>query len=404
MGPLAGIRIIDMTTVLMGPSATQMLGDMGADVIKVEPPEGDVVRQIAPARHHGMGAMFLANNRSKRSICLDLKTAGGRDALLALARDAAALVYNVRPAAMARLGLGYEALRAVNPSLVYAGLYGFGQDGPYAAKPAYDDLIQGGSGLSALFEQSGSDGPRYVPQAVADRVVGLVGSNAILAALMHRERTGQGQQVDVPMFETMASFVMSDHMQGLAFRPAMDQGGYARQLSPYRKPYRTADGHVCALVYTDAQWQRFTAAVGRPELLENPHYATFAMRAQHIDEVYATIEEIFTERTSAEWLELLDSIDVPTMPLHDLVSIAQDPHLVATGLFVDVEHPTEGPIRSIRLPATFSGTPVEIGRLAPQLGEHGAEVLREAGYDDAGIASLQAEGALFTADRRESRA
>ncbi|HMT44032.1 MAG TPA: CoA transferase [Chakrabartia sp.] len=395
MGPLSGIRVIDMTTVLMGPSATQLLGDMGADVIKVEAPEGDLVRQIAPARHDGMGALFLNANRSKRSICLNLKHEGGRAALLALARGADALIYNVRPQAMARLGLDYEAVRAAKPSIVYAGLYGFGQDGPYAAKPAYDDLIQGASGLASLFARGTGDEPRYVPQAVSDRVVGLAAFGAICAALVHQARTGEGQRVDVPMFETMAGFVMADHAGGLTFDPPLGEAGYPRQLSPLRKPYRTLDGHVCALVYTDTQWQRFLAAVGREELLDDPRYATFPMRAANIDVVYATFEEIVAGRTTQDWLALFDEIDIPSAPLHTLESIADDPHLRATGFFETVEHPSEGTVRMMKQPSTFSATPSAPERLAPRQGEHGAEILAEAGFDETAIADLAASGAYL---------
>src|SRR5262245_26006020 len=252
MGPLKGIKVIDMATVLMGPFATQALGDYGADVVKVEPPEGDGRRQIGPTRHAGMGPVFLNTNRSKRSICLDLKKPAGRDAVLRLLRTADVLVYNVRPQAMARLQLGYDVVSKVNPRLVYAGVFGFGQDGPYAAKPAYDDLIQGATALPALMAQTSEDGvPRYVPNALVDRIVGLTAVGAICASLVHRDRTGQGQRVDIPMFETMASFVMGDHMGGLTYDPPLDKDGYARHLSRDRRPYKTSDGYICVIVYNE---------------------------------------------------------------------------------------------------------------------------------------------------------
>ena len=238
MGPLEGIKVIDMTTVLMGPYATQMLGDYGADVIKVESLDGDVTRQIGPTRHPGMGPVFLNTNRSKRSICLDLKKPAGRDAVLRLISSADVLVYNVRPQAMARLQLGYDEVSKINPRLVYAGVFGFGQDGPYAAKPAYDDLIQGATALPALMAQTSDGVPRYVPNALVDRIVGLTAVGAICASLVHRDRTGRGQRVDIPMFETMASFVMGDHMGGLTYEAPLDRGGYARHLSPDRRPYK----------------------------------------------------------------------------------------------------------------------------------------------------------------------
>ena len=266
MGPLEGIKVIDMTSVLMGPYATQMLGDYGADVIKIETPDGDVTRQIGPTRHPGMGPVFLNTNRSKRSICLDLKKPAGRDAVLRLIATADVLVYNVRPQAMARLQLGYDVVAKVNPRLIYAGVFGFGQDGPYAAKPAYDDLIQGATALPALMAQTSDGVPRYVPNALVDRIVGLTAVGAICASLVHRDRTGRGQRVDIPMFETMAGFVMGDHMGGLTYEPPLDKGGYARHLSRDRRPYKTSDGYICVIVYNDKQWENFFEATGRDDL------------------------------------------------------------------------------------------------------------------------------------------
>jgi crotonobetainyl-CoA:carnitine CoA-transferase CaiB-like acyl-CoA transferase len=314
---------------------------------------------------------------------------------MALVRGADALIYNVRPQAMARLGLGYEEVRAVRPSIVYAGLYGFGQEGPYAAKPAYDDLIQGASGLASLFARGTDDQPRYVPQAVSDRVVGLAAVGSICAALVHQARTGEGQRVDVPMFETMAGFVMADHAGGLAFEPPLGEAGYPRQLSPLRKPYRTLDGHVCALVYTDAQWQRFLAAVNREDILEDERFASFAMRSHHIDVVYAAFEQIVATRSTHDWLTLFDEIDIPSAPMHTLESIGDDPHLREVGFFEAVSHSSEGELRLMKPPATFSGTPLSTQRLAPRKGEHGAEILAEAGYDAAAVAELEASGAYL---------
>ncbi|MGP9811437.1 CaiB/BaiF CoA transferase family protein [Rhodopseudomonas sp. NSM] len=394
MGPLAGVKIVDMTSVLMGPYATQMLGDYGADVIKIESPDGDVTRQIGPARHPGMGPVFLNANRSKRSICIDLKHAAGRDAALRLIAGADVLVYNVRPQAMARLKLGYDDVAPINPRLIYAGLFGFGQDGPYAAKPAYDDLIQGATALPALNARIGDGMPRYVPNALVDRVVGLTAVGAICASLVHRDRTGQGQRVDIPMFETMASFVMGDHLGGLTYEPPLDRGGYARHLSPDRRPYRTADGYICAMVYNDKQWVSFLRAVGRDDLLADERYTSFARRALNIDVVYAELARIFQTRTTAEWTELLDAADVPAMRMHDLETMLDDPHLLATDFFPVVAHPSEGPIRDMKVSATWSATPVERQRLAPRLGEQGAEILGEVGYSDEEIAALAECGAL----------
>jgi crotonobetainyl-CoA:carnitine CoA-transferase CaiB-like acyl-CoA transferase len=398
VGPLEGIKVIDMTSVLMGPYATQMLGDYGADVVKIESPDGDVTRQIGPARHAGMGPIFLNTNRSKRSLCIDLKNPAGRAALLALIPSADVLVYNVRPQAMQRLDLGYETLAALNPQLIYAGVFGFGQDGPYAAKPAYDDLIQGATALPSLNALTGDGTPRYVPNALVDRIVGLNAVGAICASLVAREKSGRGQRVDIPMFETMAGFVMGDHLGGLTYEPPLDRGGYARHLSPDRRPYQTSDSYICAMVYNDKQWQNFLKAVGRDDLLADPRYTTFALRAVNIDIVYAELSRIFLTRTTAEWTELLDKADVPSLPMHDLESMLTDPHLVAAGMFPVVEHPSEGPIRNMKVAANFSRTPVETVRLAPQLGQHSEEILREAGLAADEIADLMRDGVIRAAD------
>ena len=392
MGPLQGIKVVDMTTVLMGPYATQMLGDYGADVIKVESLEGDVTRLIGPMRHPGMGPVFLNTNRSKRSICLDLKKPAGREAVLRLIKSADVLVYNVRPQAMARLDLGYDVASAINPRLIYAGVFGFGQDGPYAAKPAYDDLIQGATGLPALMAETGDGTPRYVPNALVDRIVGLTAVGAICASLVDRARTGRGQRVDIPMFETMAGFVMGDHMGGLTYEPPLDKGGYARHLSRDRRPYKTSDGYLSVIVYNDKQWESFFKATGRDDLRDDPRFASFAGRAVNIDYVYGELARIFETRSTAEWIELLNRADVPVMPMHDLQGILNDEHLVATGFFPVVQHPSEGPIRSMKVSASFSAAAAEPVRLAPQLNEHGAEILQEIGFSREDIATMVRDG------------
>lgn len=396
MGPLKGIKVVDMSAVLMGPYATQMLGDYGADVIKIEPPEGDITRLIGPMRGPGMGPLFLNSNRNKRSICLDLKKETGRAALLRLAADADVLVYNVRPQAMQRLKLGYDVISEVNPRIIYAGVFGFGQDGTYAAKPAYDDLIQGGTGLSYLMARAGDDTPRYVPNAIADRVVGLTAVGAILASIVHRDRTGKGQRVDIPMFETMAAFVLGDHMGGLTFEPPLDQGGYARQMSRERRPYRTKDSYISVIVYNDKQWQSFFKAIGRGDLAVDPRFASVATRLANIEFVLTELARIFLTRTTEEWIKLLEEADVPSMPMHDLQGVVSDPHLVSANFFSIVDHPTEGKIRNMRPAATWSETPVEISHLAPRHGEHSIEILKEAGYSADEIDMLIKDGVTRT--------
>ena len=396
-GPLAGVRVLDLTTVLVGPYCTQILAEMGAEVLKVEAPEGDVVRLIGPARHPGMGCMFLTVNRGKRSIALDLKRPEGRDAALRLARRADVLVTNIRPRAMARLGLDYDAVRAANGRIVYASVLGYGQDGPYAAQPAYDDLMQGAAGIAALNGRGEEDAaPRYVPLAMADRITGLAAVGAINAALLHRERTGEGQRVEVPMFETMAGFVLGDHLGGRVFDPPLDAGGYARLLSPGRRPYRTRDGHVCTMIYNDRQWRSFCAAAGLPDLVsEDPRFASHATRTENIDAILAMLERVFAERDTAEWVRLLETADLPVAPVHTLESIVRDPHLSASGFFEPEEHPTEGRLVRMAPAARFSAAGgAEPPRPAPRLGEHGEEALREAGYAEEEIAALIRSGAM----------
>lgn len=394
MGPLKGIRIVDLSTVLMGPYATQILGDMGAEVIKVESPEGDVIRQIGPSPHQQLGPLFLNSNRSKRSISLDLKTEQGHALLMRLLRDADVLVTNIRPKAMARLGLTYEAVAVHNPKLIYASLVGYAQTGPYAERPAYDDLIQGGSCIAYSFTRAGLR-PAYVPTAIADRVVGLAAINAILAAVIERQHSGLGQAVEIPMFETMVSMTLADHLGGLTFDPPLDDGGYPRQLSPERRPYQTKDGYVCALIYTDAHWNRFFAAIGKPHMLAtDPRFSSFSARMAHIDEIYAELGKILLTRTTKEWLQLFDDADVPALPMHSFASVMSDPHLVATNFFETVEHPQAGTIHSMAVPIHFSRTPAVPQRLAPTLGEHGRELLAEAGLTTAEIDALVAQGVL----------
>src|ERR1700754_1869615 len=397
MGPLQGIKVIDMTTVLMGPFAAQTLGDYGADVIKVESPDGDVTRLIGPTRHPGIGPVFLNTNRSKRSIVLDLKKPAGRDAVLRLIASADVLIYNVRPQAMARLELGYDVVSKLNPRLIYACVFAFGRDVPYAAKPAYDDLIQGATGLPALMAQTSDGVPRYVPNALVDRIVGLTAVGAICASLVHRDRTGRGQRVDIPMFETMAGFVLGDHLGGLTYDPPLDKGGYARHLSRDRRPYKTSDGYICVIVYNDKQWESFFKATGRDDLRADPKFATFAGRATNIDIVYGELARIFETRSTAEWSELLTKADIPVMPMHDLESMLADPHLVATDFFPIVQHPSEGAIRSMKVSAKFSETVAEPVRLAPKLGEQSEEILAEAGFSQDEIASMVRDGVTKTA-------
>lgn len=389
-GPLSGVRVLDLTTVVMGPFATQLLAELGADVIKVEPRDGDNMRHPAPMRNPGMGYIFLNLNRGKRGIVLDLKKPQGHEALMRLIPQTDVLIYNVRPQAMARLGLSYEDLRKVNPRIIYVGAYGYSQRGPYAAKAAYDDLIQGISGIPALVKKSGAAAPSYAPVNLADRVTGLHAVYAVTAALFHRERTGQGQSVEVPMFESLAHFVLGDHSAGLTFDPPSGDAGYARLLA--RKPYQTSDGYLCILVYNDKQWKSFSDAIGQPDLMQDPRFATQANRARHISEIYAWLAGVIRKRSTAEWMAMMEKADIPVAPVNDVSDLVADPHLAATGFFSMEEHPSEGRLRTMRTPTNWSDSPPGPQRHAPRLGEHSAEVLKEAGYSDDEIARMAKEG------------
>jgi crotonobetainyl-CoA:carnitine CoA-transferase CaiB-like acyl-CoA transferase len=397
-GPLAGVRVVDLSTMLMAPYATQILGDMGADVVKVEAPEGDAVRGIGPMRNPGMGPIFLQVNRSKRSVVLDLKRPEGLQAVRDLIARADVLVYNLRPQSMARLGLDYPSVAQLAPGIVYAGLFGYGQDGPYAARPAFDDLIQGAVAVPWLAHLADGRTPAYAPTAIVDRGVALWAVGQITAALFHRSRTGQGQRIDVPMFEMMASFVLGDHLGGQAFEPPLGPAGYRRMLNPHRRPYPTRDGFVCAMIYTDRHWRSFFRALGRERDFEqDPRYRTMTSRTEHIETLYRELAELLQTRTTAEWLELLNGADIPAMPLHTLESLLADPHLAATGFFGQEEHPSEGRLRTMAYPSTWSATQPAASRPAPRLGEHSAAVLREAGYTDERIEALVRAGATRVA-------
>ena len=383
-GPLAGVRVLDLTTVVMGPSATQMLGDLGADVIKIEAPAGDSMRWIGPWRHPGMGPLFLQANRNKRSVVLDLKSAAGKARAFALAERADVLVSNVRPQGMQRLGLDYDSIRSVNPKIIYCAAVGYGAGGPESGKAVYDDLMQAASGIAGLFREV--DGaPRYAPSNVCDRVVGLYVSNAVTAALYHREKTDRGQVIEVPMFETMTQFVLADHMGGGAFVPPAGPMGYRRLLSRTRGPYATRDGHVSLVVYTDRHWRSFTKLVGCPELLDvDPRFVSQESRTLNAEDVGRFLAGHLTARTNREWLDLLNGIDIPACPVNAIEDLFDNPHLQAVDFFEEWDHPTEGRLKMCRFPIRFSASPSSVQCLAPNLGEHNEDLFGpSAGPEDA---------------------
>jgi crotonobetainyl-CoA:carnitine CoA-transferase CaiB-like acyl-CoA transferase len=394
MGPLNGIRILDLTTVVMGPFATTVLGDLGADIIKLESLDGDVVRQIGPSRSGAMGGLFLHANRSKRSIVVDLKSRAGLDVAFRLAASADVLFYNIRPKAMARLGLSYEAVRERKSDIVYVGAFGYGQAGPYSDDPAYDDLIQGLTAIPSLMLGAGAREPRYVPVNIADRMVGLYASNAILAAILHRNATGEGQKIDIPMFETMASVVLGDHLGGRSFVPPLDGGGYGRLLSTTRAPYKTADGYLCVLLYTDRHrldFARLLEGFGEPE---TERLVGMIRAGAAVELINADMARIFPTRTTREWLDRLDGFDIPHKPLHNIDTLIDDPHLQAVGFFRREDHPSEGEILSMDVPSNWSRSGPGPLRPAPQLGEHTREILREIACEEELIEDLLRQGVV----------
>jgi crotonobetainyl-CoA:carnitine CoA-transferase CaiB-like acyl-CoA transferase len=389
-GPLQGLRIIDLTTILFGPYAAQTLGDWGAEVIKVESLTGDGWRNSGQFRNRGMSGQFMAVNRNKRSLALDLKHPRGKAVLQRLLAKVDALVTNVRPAALGRLGFGYEACEKLNPRLVYAAATGFGQDGPWAARPAFDEIAQAASGLASAM--GSDDEPSFVPSLVGDKICGLSLAAAVCAALVHRERSGKGQLVEVPMLETIAAFNSIEMLGGHAFVPPIGPVGYKRMKE--RRPVRTKDGWLTMLPYSGDNWCAFFEAVGHPECVEEFSVREPVLRARNIDKIYDKMSEIALSRTTKEWEELLLRIDVPHTAFAKLSEVAEQPHLKAVGLFVDLEHPTEGKIRQARPATKFSDSPPNIHRLPRRLGEHTETVLKEAGYTDAEIASLVADKAI----------
>lgn len=390
--PLEGIRVLELTTVMLGPFAAQMLADYGADVIKIEAPEGDSTRRTGPTTEEGMAATFMGANRNKRSIVLDLKQVDARETLLKLIQTADVLLYSMRPQKLKSLGLAPDVMRASNPQLIVVGIHGFANGGPYAGRPAYDDIIQGMSGLAALSEMKGQE-PAYLPTVVADKVCGVYTTQAVLMALVARARDGHGHFVEVPMFETMTHFTLVEHFYGQHFRPPLSEPGYPRLLTPWRRPYQTLDGFVCIIPYTDQHWQQFFQAVGRPEFLNDIRFQGLAARTKNIDALYGELATHVRLHTTSYWLETCTTLDIPNAPYNRLSDLENDPQLVSSGFFQQMQDPQMGTIVTTAAPLRFEGksaTP----RFPPRLGQHSREVLQEIGMDEQSINQLISNASL----------
>lgn len=394
-GPMAGIRILDLTAVMMGPYCTQAFSDMGAEVIKVEAPDGDSSRTIPPCKDSGNGGIFTSLNRGKRGIVLDLQQPAGRDACLDLARTCDVFIHSMRPRAIERLGLDYAALARANPAIVYCNLLGFGRHGRYSGLAAYDDAIQAISGLASLQEELVGHAA-YIPTVLADKVTGMTAIYAVLAALLHRERSGEGQEIDVPMFETMASFVLVEHLCGAAFDPPIGRPVYPRVMTRSRKPFATRDGKLAVLVYNNKQWVAFARLAGRDDLIDDPRFRTLPDRSRNLDAWNEAVAEVIATRTTAEWIDLLAQAGVPAMPVNSTEALFSDPHLKDVGFFKTLDHPVDGKLCLPGFPVAFSRTPGGFDTPAPEQGADTKDVLREAGFSAERIAALEA-GGIFDA-------
>lgn len=379
-GPLHGVTVLDMSSTLMGPYCTLLLAQLGARVVKIESPQGDIVRFIGDASDKGLGPPFLNVNRGKESVILDLKTPDGKAALERLISEVDVLVHNMRPAAVERLGFHSDRVLELNPKIIYCHVVGYGSRGPYRDKPAYDDVVQAASAVASV--QGGESGPSYVRTPIADKAVAIMAMGAVCAALYERSNSGRGQAIEVPMFESMAAFTLLEQQGDRVHEGATGGTGYPRTNSPYRKPYRTADGTIAAIVYTDQQWSQFFSLINRPDLADDPRLSSIRGRTENIDELYQLIETHLASKTTAEWLSIFEESSIPAMPVRDIEGLFEDEHLQKVGLFERVEHPDLGPLVQAKLPWTFSRTPPPKLTPAPALGQHTQSVLEAMGWDE----------------------
>lgn len=376
---LDGIRIVDLTSIVFGPYATEMMVDLGAEVIKVEPPVGDQMRHSGRSKvTRRMGPVHMIVNRGKRSLMLDLKLEADATMMRELLATADVFIHNIRAAPIERLGFGYEAVKAIRPDIIYLHCVGFGSDGPYAGLQAYDDVIQAATGTTTLLPRADGDPrPRYVPSLIADKVAGLYGAHALLAALVHRLRTGEGQYVEVPMFEAFSHFMLQEHLFGAVFQEPVEPAGYPRQLDPNRQPFPTKDGFISIVPYTSDAVRRVAGVLGNPALLEDERFNTPRAQTANMTSFYAEMAKLTPARTTAEWVELLNAASIPCMPIRDIGDMLNDPHLKATGFFQSREHPTEGGYHEMRSPIRFSAFPHQEVAPPALLGADNAAIMRE---------------------------
>ena len=398
-GPLSGVRVLDMSSVILGPYISQLLGDWDAEVIKIEPPAGDTTRDIATTKTPGMSALFMNMNRNKRSIVLDLTKPGSDEVLHGLVKNADIVIHNYRPKPAAKLGVSYDILSKVNPRIITCTTVGYGSQGPYKDRPAYDDLIQGVSGMADLIGRYHQADPRYVPTAQADKTGSLMALSSILAALYQREKSGEGQAIEVPMFETLASYILVEHLTGPAFVPPIGPAGYVRQMAPTRRPFRTKDGFLCVMPYTNRHWKSFFEYAGHPELVTDPRFDSVMTRTENISVLYGKLEELLGGKSTAEWLVALEEIDIPFAPVNTVDDLLNDPHLEAVGFFAEYDHPTEGRLRRVTSPAKFSKSVPGFQFGAPHLGEHSLEILKELEFSEDKIQQLLDAGATKTSQK-----
>lgn len=382
-GPLAGLKIIDMSSVVLGPLATLIFGDLGADVIKIESGQsgkaGDTMRYAGASPTGDLGPIFTSLNRNKQSVQLNVKEQAGKDALAAMIKDADVFFHNVRLAGIERLGFGYEEVKAINPNIIYIHCAGFGKGGAYEHLQAYDDLIQGASGFAALNAMRSGKDPEYAPSLVADKAVGLFAAYATLAALLHREKTGRGQFVQVPMLECFTFFNMVENLYGETFLPGNGKLGYSRSINANRKPYPTKDGYIGLVPYSDEQWKLFFEIGGRADVFQDPRFSTYQARTENTGALYGLINEVAATKTTAEWLTLLEKANIPAMRYNEMSDVLTDPHLNDVGFFIERMHKDAGAYRTLRHPVLFSDSPANIRSDAPVLGADTETVLESLG-------------------------